>query len=167
MIYTLAKLRTYARSIDERLANVTTYPDTWIDERIEEGMALRIPGKGMPSPDPGGMAGDLFVLVYSRRDARFERSGSDLLRLESIPLTDAVLGAKLDVPTPDGYASVTVPAGTQPDAVLRLKGKGLPAFGGGHRGDLYLRIGVRIPEHLTHEERELYERLRAIGGRGR
>jgi len=133
---------------------------------IEEGMALRIPGKGMPSPDPGGMAGDLFVLVYSRRDARFERSGSDLLRLESIPLTDAVLGAKLDVPTLDGYSSVTVPAGTQPDAVLRLKGKGLPAFGGGHRGDLYLRIGIRIPEHLTREERDLYERLRAIGGGG-
>jgi len=134
---------------------------------IEEGMALRIPGKGMPSPDPGGTAGDLFVVVYARRDPRFERSGADLLRLESIPLIDAVLGAQLHVPTLDGSASVTVPAGTQPDAVLRLKGKGLPTFGGGHRGDLYLRIAVRIPEHLTREERELYERLRAIGGRGR
>jgi molecular chaperone DnaJ len=133
---------------------------------IEEGMALRIPGKGMPSPDPGGMPGDLFVVVYARRDPRFERAGADLLRLESIPLTVAVLGAKLDVPTLDGSASVTVPAGTQPDAVLRLKGKGLPTFGGGHRGDLYLRIGVRIPEHLTHEERDLYERLRAIAGKG-
>lgn len=134
---------------------------------VEEGMALRIPGKGLPSPDPSGGNGDLFVVVRSRRDARFERAGADLLRLESIALTDAVLGAKLEVPTLDGSASVSVPPGTQPDAVLRLKGKGLPVFGGGHRGDLYLRIGVRVPERLTREERELYERLRALGGQGR
>jgi len=137
---------------------------------VDEGMALRIPGKGLPSPEPGGMAGDLFVVLHTRRDPRFDRIGADLLRRENIPLTDAVLGAKLDVPTLDGTASVTVPAGTQPDAVLRLKGKGLPAFGGdngGQHGDLYLRIGVRIPEHLTREERDLYERLRAIGGKGR
>ncbi|MDD5331134.1 MAG: J domain-containing protein [Sulfuricella sp.] len=128
----------------------------------EEGMALRIPGKGMPSPDAGGIAGDLFVVVHSRRDPRFERASADLLRVESISLTDAVLGTTLEVPTLDGSASVTVPPGTQPDAVLRLRGKGLPLFGEKGRGDLYLRIGVHVPEHLSREERELYEQLRAI-----
>lgn len=132
---------------------------------VEEGMALRIPGKGMPSPDAGGMAGDLFAVVHTRRDPRFERAGSDLLRVETVSLVDAVLGATLEVPTLEGSASVTLPPGSQPDAVLRLKGKGLPVFGGGHHGDLYLRIGVRVPERLTREERELYERLRAIGKR--
>jgi len=132
---------------------------------IEEGMALRIPGKGMPSPEAGGVAGDLFVVVRTRRDPRFERAGADLLRQETIALTDAVLGATLEVPTLQGSASVTVPPGTQPDAVLRLKKKGLPAFGGGHHGDLYLRIGIQVPEHLSREERELYERLREIGGK--
>lgn len=131
----------------------------------EEGMALRIPGKGMPSPKAGGIAGDLFVVVHARRDPRFERAGTDLLRQETIPLTDAVLGATLDVPTLDGSVSVTVPAGTQPDAVLRVKGKGLPAFGGAHHGDLYLRIGVRVPERLSRQEREVYEQLRALGGK--
>lgn len=131
---------------------------------IEEGMALRIPGKGMSGPGGSGGPGDLFVVVRTRRDPRFERSGADLLRIETISVTDAVLGATLEVPTLQGTASVTVPAGTQPDAVLRLKGKGLPAFGGGHHGDLYLRIAVRVPEHLSREEKELYERLRAIGG---
>lgn len=130
---------------------------------VEEGMALRIPGKGMPSPEPGGVAGDLFAVVRSRPDARFERAGADLLRLETIDLTDAVLGTTLTVPTLDGSASVTVPAGTQPDAVLRLNKKGLPAFGRGPRGDLYLRIGVRIPERLSPQQRELYEKLRALG----
>ena len=87
------------------------------------------------------------------------------MRLETIPLTDAVLGATLNVPTLDGSASVTVPPGTQPDAMLRLKEKGLPVFGEGPRGDLYLRIGVRLPEHLTRKERELYEKLRELGSR--
>lgn len=132
---------------------------------IEEGMALRIPGKGMPSPVAGGAAGELFVVVRSRRDPRFERAGADLLRTVTLPLTDAVLGTTVEVPTLDGPASVTVPSGTQPDTVLRLKGKGLPEFGSDRHGDLYLRVGLQVPEHLSREERELYARLRALGGR--
>jgi molecular chaperone DnaJ len=58
--------------------------------------------------------------------------------------------------------SVTVPPGTQPDEVLRLKGKGLPEFGSRRQGELYLRIEVEVPERLTREERELYQRLRAL-----
>jgi len=133
-----------------------------IPQGVEEGMALRIPGKGMPSPESGGMAGDLFVVVRTRRDPRFERAGADLLRQEIISLTDAVLGATLEVPTLSGTASVSIPPGTQPGAVLRLKGKGLPEFGSGRHGELYLRLAVQVPEQLTREERELYERLRAI-----
>jgi molecular chaperone DnaJ len=129
---------------------------------VEEGMALRIPGKGMPSRDAGGVTGDLFVVVRTKDDPRFERDGADLLRQEIIPLTDAVLGATQEVPTLDGSASVTIPPGTQPGAVLRLKGKGLPEFGSGRRGEMYLRIEVQVPERLSREERELYERLREL-----
>lgn len=136
-----------------------------IPQGVDEGMALRIPGKGMPSPEAGGITGDLFVVVRSKPDPRFERAGADLLRQETIPLVDAVLGATLQVPTLDGSASVTIPPGTQPGAVLRLKGKGLPEFGNGRKGELYLRIDVHVPEKLSREERELYERLRVIGGK--
>ena len=136
-----------------------------IPKGIEEGMALRIPGKGMPSSDAGGMPGDLFVVVHSRRDPRFERAGADLLRQETITLTDAVLGTTLQVPTLNGSANVTIPPGTQPGALLRLKEKGLPEFGNGLHGELYLRIEVHVPENLSREERELYERLRTIGGK--
>lgn len=135
-----------------------------IPQGVEEGMALRIPGKGMPSPAAGGVTGDLFVVVRSRSDPRFERAGADLLRRETIALTDAVLGSRLEVPTLDGTVSVTIPPGTQSGEVLRLKGKGLPEFGGGGHGELYLRIDVKIPERLTPEERELYEKLRALSG---
>ncbi len=136
-----------------------------IPKGVEEGMALRIPEKGMPSRDTGGVTGDLFVVVRSKEDPRFERSGADLLHAETIPLTDAVLGATLQVPTLDGQVSVTIPPGTQPGSVLRLKEKGLPEFGSKHHGNLYLRIEVHIPEKLSNEEKELYERLRAIGER--
>lgn len=130
---------------------------------VEEGTALRIPGHGLPSPDAGGQPGDLYVIVRSKRDPRFERHGADLWREQTIELTDAVLGTRINVPTLDGSVDVTVPAGTQPDEVLRLKGKGLPVFGARMHGDLNLRIQVHIPEHLTDEERVLYERLREMG----
>lgn len=134
-----------------------------IPQGVEEGMALRIPEKGMPSREAGGVTGDLFVLIRTKQDPRFERAGADLLRQETIGLTDAVLGQTLQVPTLDGSVSVTIPPGTQPGSVLRLKGKGLPEFGSKHIGEMYLRIEVHIPEKLSGEERELYERLRAIG----
>jgi len=128
---------------------------------VEDGMALRVPDRGLPSPRPGGTPGDLFVVVRSAPDPRFTRSGIDLWRSETLNIPDAVLGAKLEVPTLDGTATVTVPPGTQPGALLRLRRKGLPEFGGGGRGDLYLRIQVQVPERLTAEERKLYEQLRA------
>jgi molecular chaperone DnaJ len=132
---------------------------------VEDGMVLRLPGKGMPSQDAVGVSGDLFVVVRSREDPRFERAGADLLRQETIQLTDAVLGTMLDVPTLDGSASVTIPPGTQPGAVLRVKGKGLPEFGSSRHGELYLRIEVQIPDKLSRDERQLYEQLRALSGK--
>lgn len=99
-------------------------------------------------------------------DPRYQRDGADLWREEILPLADAVLGTKLEVPILEGgKAEVEVPAGTQPDTVLRLRNKGLPRFGGDGKGDLYLQVKLRVPEKLSHEERELYERLRALAGK--
>lgn len=129
---------------------------------IEEGTALRIPGHGLPGREANAPPGDLFVVVRSGPDPRFERLGTDLWRAEAIELVDAVLGARVKVPTLDGCIEVAVPAGTQPDSILRLRGKGLPSFGGGHRGNLNLRIVVRVPERLSVKERRLYEQLRDL-----
>jgi molecular chaperone DnaJ len=134
----------------------------------EDGMALRVAGRGMASPEPGGVPGDLYVVVRVRPDPRFQRDGADLWRQETLPLTDAVLGTKLEVETLEGSkAQVDVPAGIQPDTVLRLRNKGLPQFGGKGKGDLYLQVKVRIPEKLGREERELYEHLRALTGKAK
>jgi molecular chaperone DnaJ len=130
---------------------------------VEEGTALRIPGHGLPSPDAGGQLGDLYVIVRSERDPRFERRGADLWRIETIEITEAVLGTTRKIPTLEGSVEVTVPAGTQPDEVLRLKGKGLPVFGARLHGDINLRIQVHVPERLSAEEKALYEQLRQMG----
>ena len=106
-------------------------------------MVLRIPGRGFPAEKPSLPAGDLFVIVHTAEDERFERRDRDLYRTEVIDVVDAALGATLDVPTLDGAASVRVPAGTQPNALLRLRSKGLPQFGDGARGDLYPRASER------------------------
>lgn len=136
-----------------------------IPQGVKEGMVLRIAGKGMPSPDDKGYAGDLFVTVRTMPDARFERSGADLIHRKTITLTDAVLGVELSVPTLEKNVNVSIPPGTQPAAVLRLKGLGLPALGGARNGDLYLHLSVHIPEKITAEERELYQRLRRLAGK--
>ncbi|MGE5319694.1 MAG: DnaJ C-terminal domain-containing protein, partial [Hyphomicrobiaceae bacterium] len=133
---------------------------------VENGMALRVAGRGMASSEPGGVPGDLYVVVRSRPDPRFQRDGADLWRQESLAVADAVLGTKLEVPTLEGgKAQVDIPAATQPDTVMRLRNKGLPRFGGKGKGDMYLQLKVQIPEKLSHEERELYERLRTLAGK--
>jgi molecular chaperone DnaJ len=129
---------------------------------VEEGMALRIPDHGLPSREPGGKPGDLYVVVRSTPDPRFERQGADLWRQETIQVEDATLGATVQITTLDGPVKVTIPPGTQPGAILRVPGKGLPEFGGSGQGNLYLRVDVRIPEQLSPEERKLYEQLRTV-----
>jgi molecular chaperone DnaJ len=128
----------------------------------DEGLVLRVPGKGYASSEPQGAAGDLLIVVRTAADPRFERDGADLWRRHEISAAQAVLGAEIEVPTLDGAIAVKVPAGTQPDSRLRLRGKGLPRFGTRGRGDLYVRLSVRLPERLGAEERRLWERLRAL-----
>jgi molecular chaperone DnaJ len=129
---------------------------------VEEGMALRVPGHGYPASQKGAPSGDLLVIIRTAPDERFKRHGADLWREETVDLADAALGTNLKVPTLDGEAKVKVPAGTQPDTVLRLAGKGLPRFGAKGRGNLFIRVVVHMPETLSVDERKLFERLREI-----
>lgn len=135
-----------------------------VPQGVEEGMALRVAGHGLPAEEKDGLPGDLFVIVRSTPDPRFERVGADLWREETLSIPEAVLGARREVPTLDGQVEVTIPHGSQPGAVLRLTGRGLPEFGGRGRGDLFLRLRVAVPQRLTRKERDLYEALQALAG---
>jgi len=127
---------------------------------IDDGTVLRIHGHGLPGKPPELRPGDLHVVVFARSDSRFQRRGADLWHAEVIDVIDAVLGIALKVPTLSGNAKVKVPPGTQPDTILRLHDKGLPRYRQSGRGDLNIRIQVRIPENLNDKERALYEALR-------
>jgi molecular chaperone DnaJ len=130
-----------------------------IQPGIEEGTAMRIPGYGMPSPVPGGVAGDAYIVVRTAVDARFVRRGADLWHLEEVTVPEAVLGTTRTVPALDGDVPVRIPPGTQPGTVLRVAGRGLPRPGGTGRGDLHVSVAVRIPDQLDDHERRLYEEL--------
>jgi len=140
------------------------------DERItiniplgaEDGMVLRVSGQGLPSPSVGGMPGDLFVILRIASDERFERRGIDLLQRVTVSVEDCVLGTQIDIPTLQEPYRLDIPAGTQPETVLRLRHYGLPEFGRQHRGDMYVRVQIHIPERLSQEERDQYEQLRAV-----
>ena len=92
----------------------------------EDGMALRMPGHGHPPEKSGLPPGDLFVVIRTAGDPRFERHGRDLYRVETIDVVDAVLGTSIEVPTLEKPVLAKVDPGMQPDTVLRLRGKGLP-----------------------------------------
>ena len=105
--------------------------------------------------------------MHSAADPRFERHERDLYRVETVDVVDAVLGTSVDVPTLDGIVSIKIPKGTQPDSLLRLRGKGLPRFGGDGRGDLYVRVWVHIPDRLSERPRILFEQLRTASAKKR
>lgn len=133
-----------------------------IPKGLAEGGTLRLAGQGLPGGGAGAPPGDLFIKVRTELDPRFERHGWDLWRAETIAVADAVLGTKMHVPTlAGGTVAVTVPAGTQPDTVLRVRGKGLPRTGGG-QGDLFIRVQVRVPGKPSAAEKELYQKLRDL-----
>ncbi len=107
----------------------------------------------------GGSPGDLIVVLEVKDDERFERDGDDLWMTLPISFSQAALGMDIDVPTVWGDSAVTVAAGVQSGAVIRLKGKGLPKLGGSSNGDLNLRVQVWTPKHLNDEQRRLFAEL--------
>jgi len=129
----------------------------------DEGMSLRVANHGLPSPQSGGQPGHLYIRINTLPDKRFERIGKDLWRKEIIEVEDAVLGTHIVVPTFEKKIDVKIPAGTQPDTVLRLKDQGLPAYNENIKGDIKIRIQVHIPEKLSVKQKELFEQLKKLG----
>jgi molecular chaperone DnaJ len=125
---------------------------------IEDGQRMRIAGAGHAG-EAGAPPGDLYVEVRVAADERFERDGSDLISLVSIPATEAMLGTKVSVPTLEGEEEIEVEPGTQPGAEKVLRGLGLPRLNGSRRGSQRVMIEVFVPTNLSEEQRELAERL--------
>lgn len=134
--------------------------DIKIPAGIAEGQYLTLRGEGNAGRR-GGPAGDLLVIVREKPHDIFSRDGEDLLLELPVGLPLLSLGGKVDVPTLDGQAKVTVQPGTQPDRVLRVRGKGLPRLHGG-TGDLLVRLRPVVPSKLGAREKEILEELAKI-----
>lgn len=130
---------------------------------IDDGQQLRLSGQG-DAGLRGQQAGDLYVTVRVKPDPRFEREGADLKSSVRVSAVDAILGAEIDVDTVQGTSTITLPAGTQPGQVLRLKGKGLPELNRSRHGDHYAEIVVEIPTKLSKQERKILEEWREARG---
>ncbi len=134
---------------------------TWeveIPPGIESGQRIRISGAGHAG-ESGARAGDLYVLVRVAEDPSLRREGQDLVTVARVPVTRAMLGGRVTVPTLDGNREVEVPAGAQTGHSIRLEGLGLPSLRGAFRGDQYVLVDVVVPERLTPDQRALVERL--------
>lgn len=130
---------------------------------IDDGQTISKPGQGNSGIN-GGAAGDLLVSVIVRPHARFERDGTSVLLEQQISYAQAVLGAEIEVPTLDGKVKLTIPEGTQPGTVFRLKGKGIPFLRGAGRGDQFVSVQISIPKDLTASQKELLHQFAASMG---
>ncbi len=130
---------------------------------VDEGSRLRIAGEG-ESGYNSGPPGDLYVFISVREHPKFTRRDYDIHAEQVISFTQAALGAEIKTDTIDGPEALRIPAGTQPNQVFRLRGKGVQFLQGSGRGDHYVHMSVRIPSSLTDEQRRLLEQFAAQEG---
>ncbi len=132
---------------------------------VGEGSRVRIAGKGNPG-HAGGASGDLYLVVSVKPHRRFERRGDDLYEEVAVPLTVAVLGGEVQVPTLKGKVALKIPPETQNGRAFRLAGQGMPRLGNSAYGDLLAKVSVILPTKLSVEEKKLFERLSQLHSNG-
>lgn len=138
-------------SVDGHRLEVTIPPG------VDTGSRVRVGGR------TGGP--EIYLNIKVQPHERFERRGDDLYTEVPIFLTDAVLGAEVEVPTLRGKLLLRIPPETQNGRVFRLAGQGMPHLGNSGRGDLFVKVKVILPTNLTPRERELFEELRKLRSR--
>jgi molecular chaperone DnaJ len=156
------KLRTPCRACggEGRMRRTET-----IEVRIPPGLAngarLRVPGKGNAGT-MGAPAGDLYLRVEVKPHPFFERRDNDIYTKVPVTVSEATLGAKIEVPTIDGRSLVKIPPGTNSGSTLRLREKGMPSARNGSRGDQYVEVQVVVPKRTDERVRNLMKELEQI-----
>lgn len=121
---------------------------------VDTGTRIQLAGQGEIGPG-GGDPGDLFVEIVQLPHPVFERRGDDLHCVVEVPMASAALGTSMSLETLDGDETVTIAAGTQPQSVITLRGRGVPRLRGSGRGDLHVHLDVRTPSRLDARQEEL------------
>jgi molecular chaperone DnaJ len=134
-----------------------------IPRGVDDGQFLRIAGEGEPGENQGP-PGDLYAVVHIKKHDIFERQGADLFSNAVISLVTALLGSEINVPTITGTAVLKIPRGTQCQTLFRLREQGMPYLNSDNRGDLLIKIIVKIPEKLTKKQEDLIKEA-FVGGK--
>jgi molecular chaperone DnaJ len=121
---------------------------------IDHGKGLIIRGEGNDGKN-GGMSGDVIVMVNVRPSSTFKREGYHLYCEIPITISEATLGAEIEVPTLEGMETFNIPEGTQTGTTFTLRGKGVPIINSSRRGDIYFRVNVETPKGLNEKQKEL------------
>jgi molecular chaperone DnaJ len=125
---------------------------------VEDGVTLQVRGEGEPSAN--GSPGDLLVRVHVQPHPLFERlENGHLLYVLNLNFTDLALGTEVRIPTLDDSEKLKIPPGTQPNAILKIKGKGLPQYGSYGKGDELIRINMKVPVQLNDTQKSLLKEL--------
>lgn len=127
---------------------------------IDDGMSIRLRGKGGPAPSDGGEPGDLYVRVRVKPHKSLTREGAIILSEQTISMVDAALGCEIEVETVDGPITMKVPAGTQSGTPFKLSGHGVPFRTDGDRGPHIVTVIVETPRNLSRKQKELLEEFR-------
>jgi len=121
------------------------------------GTKVRVPGA---IPSQTGERSDLYLVLEVADDSRFERKGDHLHTTAALDLYTAVLGGEITITTLSGKIMLTIPPGTQPDQVFRVSGRGMPYMKDPQKhGDLFVKVKIQIPQHLTQQQKQLFEQL--------
>jgi DnaJ-class molecular chaperone len=135
--------------------------DVTIPRGVRDGQRIRLAGQGA-SGRGGGARGDLYLVVHLANDGGYERRGDDLYLDLPVSIYDLILGGEVRVPTMTGDVTMTIPAGTQNNKMLRLSGKGMPRLKDGGFGDEYVRLIGQLPTQLSDKEQKLFRELAGI-----
>ena len=130
---------------------------------VKAGQRLKLRGEG-DSPAANAKPGDLYVIINFQDHLLFKRKDNDVLMELPISFVDALLGTSVEVPTLTGKASLSIPSGTHPGQIFRLKGKGFPDIGGYAPGDMLVRVVIDVPNTVSDEDRQALEKLRKAAG---
>ena len=131
---------------------------------IDEGHQIRLSGEGEAGPR-GGPPGNLYVVTHVEAHPQLRRQETELYHDLTVSISQAALGARMAVPTPDGPEFVDIRPGTQPGTEIRLRGKGVPHLRrAGNRGDLHVMVDVKVPSRLSARQRELLEAFAVESG---
>jgi len=135
-----------------------------VPKGVESGNYMTLDGQGNKG-GKGVRSGDLLVFFEEKPHEYFVRNGTDILVEVHIHITQAILGDTIKVPTIEGHASLKIPSGIQSGHLLRMRGKGLPRLRGNQRGDELIRVVIDTPEHLSKQEKKIYQELESLRGK--